>query len=249
VTESSSAGTSVDPQLYARSFFDVYDDWYHDLDDPRVMVDALRLQSGQGAFVVELGSGTGRLSTPLHDAGFRVVALDASADMLAFAPSGPSPVAGDMAVLPLATACADAVLVAYNTFFNLASRAQQLMCFREIARVLKATGVVAIEAFVADVDDTAAFGVTIRAHPSRPDARLAIVTGPDAHDPDVIIGSHVELGATTTCRPWRLTYQSPSELDQCAGAAGLALRDRDGDWTGNTFDATGHRHVSWYEKA
>ena len=249
MNETDPSAQRVDPQLYARSFADVYDEWYHDLDDPAVLVAAFREHCALGSLIVELGSGTGRLATPLERAGFQVVALDASIEMLAVARPGPHPVAGDMADLPITDNGADAALVAYNTFFNLVSRARQQHCFHEIARMLRPNGVLAIEAFVAGSGDSNDFGITIRSHPSQPQARLAIVTGPDSTDSDVIIGSHIELAATTTCRPWRLTYQSPRELDACALAAGLVLRTRSSDWAGTPFAPAAHRHVSWYEKA
>lgn len=79
-----------DPRLYARSFADVYQDWYGDLDDPAVMVQAFTARCSPGARMLELGSGTGRLATPLHDAGFVVMALDASPAMLGKHPTDPT---------------------------------------------------------------------------------------------------------------------------------------------------------------
>lgn len=237
-----------DPQLYARSFADVYQDWYGDLDDPAVMVRAFTARCTPGARILELGSGTGRLATPLHDAGFHVTALDASATMLEAAPPGPLVVAADMAALPLRTGSADGALIAYNTLLNLASVAQQRQCFAEVARVLRPGGTVAIEAFIAGATDGSPFGVSMRDHPTNPAARLAIITGPAEEDTDAIVGSHVEIGPSVVCRPWRLLYQSPEQLDASGEAMGLVLCDRHNDWAGAQFDPDGHRHVSWYER-
>lgn len=237
-----------DAGLYARSFVDVYDDWYGELDDPVVLVHAFKSRCPAGAVIVEMGSGTGRLATPLYGAGFAVLSVDVSHELLRNAPPGPHAVAADMATTPLTPGCADAVLVAYNTLFNLASRDQQQQCFHEVARLLRPGGLFAIEAFIADGDDALPFGVSKRTHPRDPDAQLVIVTGPDEHDPDVIVGSHIEIGRSTTCRPWRLTYQSPAELDTCADAANLVLRHRHNDWGGTTFGPDSLRHVSWYER-
>jgi len=244
----SSPAAHPDPQLYARSFTDVYQHWYHDLDDPQIMVQAFQRRCDEGAQILELGSGTGRLATPLHCAGFQILALDASTAMLATAPAGPHPCAADMAVIPMATGCADAVLIAYNTILNLDSHGQQQACFREIERVLRPGGVAAIEAFIADTTNPSSFGVTIRSHPSKPNERIAIVTGPDASDPDVIVGSHVELGSKVVCRPWRLRYASPFDLDRCALDAGLVVSERTSDWADTAFDPAGHRHVTWYRR-
>ena len=164
------------------------------------------------------------------------------------APQGPLAVAADMAALPLAGHTVDAALIAYNTLLNLASHVQQKRCFAEIARVLRPGGIVAIEAFIADTSDVSPFGVSLREHPTDPGARLAIITGPDEHNNDALVGSHVEIGASIVCRPWRLLYQSPPELDACGEAVGLVLRTRRNDWAGTSFDTDGHRHVSWYER-
>lgn len=237
-----------DAQLYARSFADVYEDWYGELDDPAVMVQSFAYRCAAGARILELGSGTGRLATPLDDAGFQVIALDASPEMLAVAPAGPLAVAADMAVLPIGSNSMSGALIAYNTLLNLASHSQQQQCFAEIARVLCHGGLVAIEAFIADTGGASPFGVSLREHPTNPTARLAIITGPDDQNRDAIVGSHVELGSSVVCRPWRLFYQSPHELDACAEAVGLVLSERHSDWAGTTFDPDGHRHVSWYKR-
>lgn len=234
--------------LYARSFSDVYDAWYNELDDPTHVVAAFGRRCDPGAVVVEFGGGTGRLAMPLNTAGFATISLDVSFEMLAAAKPGPERVVGDMTHVGLAASCADGVLIAYNTLFNLASRASQRACFAEAARLLSAGGWLGIEGFVAPSGlDT--FGVTTKPHPTDPDAQLAIVTGPDPVDPDVIVGSHIEMRLSgATCRPWRLTYQSPEALDECAAAAGLECTDRFGDWDGSPFTSTHARHVSWYQK-
>jgi len=235
-----------DPLLYGRSFADVYDDWYGQLDDPAVLVAAVRDRCPPGALIVEAGSGTGRLSTPLHAAGFEVVAVDASLAMLSAAPDGPSPVVADMSVLPVVDGAAELVLIAYNTVFNLPSHAQQDRFLAEAARVLRPGGLFAVEAFVAP--DDLGHGVSFRPHPVDRAARLAIVTGPDPYDGEAIVGSHVELAVTVTARPWRLVYRSPGELDDAAMSAGLRRVRRFADWSGSEFSDDGIRHVSWYER-
>lgn len=237
-----------DSQLYARSFADVYDLWYGELDDPGVLVDSVARRHPRGAEVLELGSGTGRLATPLHRAGFHVTAVDVSPTMLAAAPPGPVRIAADMAELPLADATIDVVLIAYNTLFNLSSRQLQARCVHEASRVLRPGGSFVVEAFVADIDGAAGYDVSFRDRSADQGSRTAIVTGPDPDDEDVIIGSHVELGPTITCRPWRLVYRSPASLDDIASAARLELRDRCGDWAGTPFGSGSTRHVSWYER-
>lgn len=236
-----------DPGLYARSFVDVYADWYGDLDDPSHLVAAVRARCAAGATVVELGSGTGRLALPLFDAGFRVLAVDISFAMLTRAGRGPTLLQADITALPLRDRSADVVVVAYNTLFNLPSRALQQQCFDEVARVLRPGGSLAIEAFVAPTSAATDFGLSTRSHPSNPTAQLTIVTGPHPTEPDVIVGSHVEHGDSRTCRPWQLLYQDPNQLDAAARRADMALDGRYGDWSSSRFDNESDRHVSWYK--
>jgi len=237
-----------DPDLYARSFADVYDDWYADLDDPARLVAAIRHRTHAGATVLELGSGTGRLAGPLQHGGFGVIALDVSLTMLGSGSNVLAPVAADMSHLPIRSASIDVVLIAYNTLFNLASRAAQRRCLSQAAHALRAGGLLAIEAFVAPGLDTTEFDISTKRHPTDPARRVAILTGPGAPGTEMLEGSHVELGSGTTCRPWQLVYQSPADLDAAALHAGLTLRERNADWDGTTFTSQADRHVSWYER-
>ena len=236
-----------DAGLYARSFADVYDMWYSSLDDPAHLVAAVSSRCRPGAMIVELGSGTGRLATPLHRSGFHVIAIDVAPSMLELAPGGPERIGADMTELPLHSTSVELVIVAYNTLFNLTSRGSQQRCFAEAARILRPDALFAVEAFISPASH-AEYGITIKSHPTDESRRLAIVTGPSATDSDVIDGSHVELGRTTTCRPWQLVYQSPAELDVLAAASGFELAHRHADWAGSVFDEDGQRHVSWYKR-
>ena len=245
---------SADPTLYARSFADVYDRWYGDLDDPSHLVAACASRSQPGSLVVELGSGTGRLALPLSAAGYRVVALDASESMLRQSPAGPLNVGADMTAIPIAAGAADLVIVAYNTLFNLDSCSAQARCLSEIARCLCPGGLVGIETFIAPEPQLAqsadaTFGLSERDHPDDPETQLVIITGPDPTNADVIIGSHIELGDVVTCRPWRVAYQSPEDLDGAAHGCGLALTERFANWNGDQFDPYGPRQVSWYRRS
>ena len=235
-----------DAGLYARSFADVYDDWYGDLDDPGLLVASFNVACQPGASVLELGSGTGRLAAPLSEAGFGVIALDISTEMLRRTSTGPAPVTGEMTSLPVRDGSVDAILIAYNTFFNLATPDQQQRCLDECARALRPSGLLVIEAFIAD-DDQNGFGVSVRRHPTSPSDQLAIITGPDPDNDDLLVGSHVEIGSSTHCRAWRLCYRTPTELDVAAAAAGLRLDARYQNWQHDEFDPNGVRHVSWYK--
>ncbi len=62
---------------YGRSFADVYDEWYGDLDDLAVLIELLA-ELADGGPVCELGVGTGRIAIPLAATGVDVIGVDAS---------------------------------------------------------------------------------------------------------------------------------------------------------------------------
>lgn len=239
---------SSDAALYARSFGDVYDSWYGELDDPSFLVSSFAQRLPHGATIVEFGGGTGRLALPLSNAGYHVISLDISHSMLGVASETVTSAAADIASIPLHDGCADAVLIAYNTLFNLDEAPTQQQCIGEACRILRPGGLLALECFVAPSGQRADFGISTRPHPTQDGAQLAILSGPSAlADQAAIVGSHIELvGDRAICRPWRLAYHSPAELDAFARSAGLELAGRAGDWSGSPFDEDSDRHVSWY---
>lgn len=238
----------TDAGLYARSFGDVYDEWYGDLDDPAHLTNAFLERIEVPSRVLELGSGTGRLASPLHQSGYDVISVDVAATMLREAPADTGRICADMTKLALRPSSVDAALIAYNTLFTIDTLDAQHSCLSEAARVLRAGGLLAVEAFVAPTV-TGGYGTSVRRHPTDPDAQLAIVTGPDPLRPDTIVGAHIELTATAaTCRPWRVAYQTPQDLDAMAESAGLRLIDRHESWQAQQFDDDSDRHVSWYQR-
>ena len=237
--------------LYARSFADVYDAWYEDLHDVGEIVASFASRCEAGASIIELGSGSGRLSTPLVHSGFDVIAIDSAVSMLAQDFSSSRKTAADMACLPLRDASADAALIAYNTLFNLAGSQLQQQCIEEAARVVRPGGLLAIEAFIApETDPDTPFGVSVVPHHTHSDRRMAILTWHDPGAGEVITGAHVELGPQgVRTRPWQLVYRSPESIDALAKQAGFRLAERHNDWSGTRFDPAGVRHVSWYRRA
>lgn len=244
-------GSSHDHGLYARSFADVYDAWYEDLHDVAEIVAAFKARCEAGASIIELGSGSGRLSTPLTHSGFDVVAIDSAVSMLTQDFSSSRKLAADMAELPLRDDTADAALIAYNTLFNLAGSDLQARCVREAARVVRPGGLLAIETFIApETDPDTPFGVSVVPHHTHNDRRMAILTWHDPTAGEVITGAHVELGPQgVRTRPWQLVYRSPESIDELARSHGFRLAERHNDWAGTKFDPAGVRHVSWYRRA
>ncbi|HEX4903175.1 MAG TPA: class I SAM-dependent methyltransferase [Acidimicrobiales bacterium] len=235
---------------YGDGFADVYDDWYADV-SPAAATAAFVAARSDGP-VLELGSGTGRLAAPLRAAGLGVVGLDASTAMLARSvarhPRVPV-VAADMAELPVRDGRFGAVLIAFNTLFNLASPAAQRRCLTQARRALAPGGVVVVEAFVpGDGAGDASDHVDV----VRMEADL-VVLRVSRTDPGrgMVAGHHVELrdGAPVRLRPWQLHFRSPEELDELAAVAGLRLDERFGGWDGEPFAEASPTHVSVYRAA
>ncbi len=244
------------PATYGDGFADVYDDWYAEVSPPAAT--AAFLAARTDGPVLELGSGTGRLAGPLADAGLGVVGLDASTAMLARS-RGAWPdvgvVAADMAEPPVRDGAVGAVLVAFNTLFNLPSPALQRRALTRAREALAPGGVVVVEAFVpherpgGEGDD----GDADRVEVVRLDADVVVLrvsrTGPGgAPGWGTVAGHHVELrdGAPVRLRPWQVCFTDPDGLDEAAARAGLALVERHGGWEGEPFDASSALAVSVY---
>lgn len=243
-----------DASSYGRGFADVYDDWYADVSDIDATVEAVaRLAAGTGSRrVLELGVGTGRLALPLATRGLAVVGVDASPEMLdrlreKDATGGVHAVLGDMAKVgeldiggPVGVAFA-----AFNTFFNLTTRAEQVACLRGCARHLVPGGRVAIEAFVPPEPGTAPNSVVSPRTIAADHVVLTVARRDEAAQ--TIAGQHIEISeAGIKLRPWMVRYAAPRELDEMAAEAGLTLVRRDADWRGTPFDDTSTAHVSLY---
>jgi ubiquinone/menaquinone biosynthesis C-methylase UbiE len=201
--------------------------------------------------VLELGVGTGRIALPLVERGVTVHGIDASAAMLARLRTKPGAdrvtyVLGDFAHLPLRGPYA-LVFVAFNTFFNLYSQADQVVCFEGVRRVLRPGGTFVVEAFVPDptrwdrdqrvsVAETSLSGFSLDV--TRHDPVTQRISGHTAR----ITQEGIRL------YPLLARYAWPSELDLMARCAGLVLTDRWSSWTGEPFTAASRSHVSVYEK-
>lgn len=234
--------------VYGDAFADVYDDWYHDVTDTAGCARAVvALAGGQGSVVLELGIGTGRVALAAAALGADVRGIDASAAMLdrlaaktANASAGATIAVhlGDMAdvVVPLrpgetSAPPVDAVIVTYNTLFNLPDATTQRRCLAGAARVLRPGGVVIVEVFVPGPALLAGDGSS---------ARVRSVSGPrvvlsfERHDwaTQRITGRFVDLGPHgVALRPFQVCWQTPDQLDALAAEAGLELAGRFASWS------------------
>ncbi len=244
-----------DASTYGDRFADVYDAWYGEVTDVAACTASLAaLAQERGGPVLELGIGSGRLALPLVELGVEVHGIDASAamvDCLRGKPGGAAlPVTiGDMADLALDDPPAfGVVFVAFNTFFNLASEAEQRRCLARVAEVLAPDGAFVLEAFVPSDDVEARATATMA--PRRITADEVVLTVCEV-DPSsqTISGQHVHLREDgTRLRPWHLRYATPAQLDDLAAAAGLVLERRSAGWAGQTFDDSSGVHVSTYRR-
>lgn len=228
-------GVSSDfgPARYGDSFADVYDDWYSNVSDAEA-TSAFVDRFGEAQRVLELGVGTGRLSTPLALAGHRVVGVDASLAMLERFHGVEDPftslaVGADMAVLPFAADSFDTVLVATNTLFNLNAPGSQAQCFAECRRVLRLGGRLIVEAMVPAASDPH-LDRLVTTKSLTVETAVLTATVRDVENQE-ITGQHIEISESgIRMRPWKIRYSTPAQLDEMANAVGFRLGDRFADW-------------------
>ena len=249
--ESTARPDGADPEFdaatYGDSFADVYDEWYPDVSDAVAtaeFIDGL----GDSQHVLELGTGTGRLSRALAQLGHQVVGIDASVAMLErFDDPDSTPVAADMARLPFAPASFDCVLVATNTLFNLATADAQAACFAAAADALRPGGHIVVEADVPAPSDPA-FDRLVSTRSITPDRVVLTATIRD-DDAQTVTGQHVDISSDgIRLRPWKIRFVGPAELDRLASAAGLRRTDRFADWQRRDFDEDSAHHVTVYTR-
>ncbi len=248
---------------YGESFAEVYDEWYQGVSDAEAVASFVAARAGAGP-VLELGVGTGRLAAPLLARGRAVVGLDASAAMLARCRRGGLERAGlrlvraDMAALPFRGPLG-AVLIGFNTLFNLANAEAQGSLFAQVGRMLGPGGVLVVEANQTDAlaggperwigrsSVTAGAGAEGR----RAGGAVTVVATELDREAQVIVGQHVEVGpGGVRFRPWRLRWATTDQIDGFARSAGLLLAERHGGWSGGeAWDPGGDTHVSVYRRA
>ncbi len=219
----------------------MYDEWYDDVSDAAATA-AFIDGFGTNQRVVELGVGTGRLAAAIRSRGHEVIGVDSSRAMLDRLDRN---VAGDatessMDALPVRGGCADIVLVATNTLFNLTDTAAQSAVFTEARRVLRLGG-----RFVVEADRPATTGSPRDPVGVRSVEFDRVVLTATQRDGDVITGQHIEItDGSIRLRPWRIRMVDVDGLDQMADAAGLRLGDRFSGWNRTPFSPDDPHAVS-----
>jgi SAM-dependent methyltransferase len=241
-----------DERSYGEGFADVYDDWYADVTDVTATVVRMVDLAGDGARVLELGVGTGRLAVPMTTAGLTVTGIDSSEAMLAKlaerdAERRVDAIRGDM-VDDLPDGPFDAVLVAYNTIFNVLGDGDQQRLFHAVARRLDPGGVFVVEAFVPDVHpDGNSSMVDVR---SMAVDHVVLSVSSHRHGDQRAEGQFIHLSESggVRLRPWSIRWATPRQLDAMATNAGFRLADRWADMTGAAFTDDSTQHVSVYRR-
>ena len=242
-----------DERSYGDGFADVYDEWYADVTDVDATVERMVELAGTRARVLELGVGTGRLAVPMARAGLIVTGIDSSEAMLAKLAERDgarqiATIVGDM-VDDLPDEAFDAVLVAYNTIFNLVADGAQQRLFRQVAGRLDPDGVFVVEAFVpSQHPDGSSSMVDVR---SMAVDHVVLSVSSNRHDDQRAEGQFIHLSESegVRLRPWSIRWATPAQLDAMATAAGLRLADRWADMARSPFNDDSTQHVSVYRRA
>ncbi|RVX41855.1 methyltransferase family protein [Nonomuraea polychroma] len=235
----------------AAFFGDRWADHYGDGPDPTAAVEFLAGLAGAGR-VLELASGTGRITLPLAARGIAVEGVEGSAAMVERMRERPGgtriPVTvGDMADVPVEGSFRLVFLV-FNTLFNLPSQERQMDCFHNVARALQPDGAFVIECFV---PDPAKFdrGSRVEALEVTEDSATIQVYRHDAVAQRYAKQTITFTTDETRMLPVALRYCWPSELDLMASQAGLQLHERHADWDRRPFDSNSTSHISVYRPA
>ncbi len=201
-----------------------------------------------GGAAMEFAIGTGRVAVPLAARGVPVAGIELSADMLAVLRSKPeaidiTAVEGDMAVTFVEGEFSLVYLV-FNTIMNLTTQDEQVACFENAARHLRAGGRFVVETIVPGLRQLPPGNLGV------PFALTEDYIGID----DFIDRTHKQISRsrhlsrlpdgsfTENTLPFR--YVWPSELDLMARIAGMTLEHRWGWWDRSPFTGESGSHVS-----
>jgi SAM-dependent methyltransferase len=224
-----------DPEMFAAAAVDPTVDFLFEL--------------AAGGSALELGIGTGRIALPLSKRGIKVHGIEMSSAMIEKMRAKPGADAitvtiGDFAAATVDTTFSVAYLV-YNTIMNLTTQAEQVSCFRNVARHLDPGGCFVIEVGIPDLQRLPPGEAARVFHMDETSWGLdefdVATQGLISHHFETIDGK-LEHHAT----PFR--YVWPAELDLMAELAGMRLRERWSGWKREPFTNNSRKHVSVWEK-
>ena len=210
-------------------------------------VDRLTELAGDGR-AVEFAIGTGRVAVPLSERGVSVTGIELSGPMIEALRTKVDDDAVPVVVGDMATAVAPGtftlVYLVFNTISNLLTQAEQVACFRNAARHLRAGGRFVVELWVPELRRLPP-GLQATVGHSEPGYILV-----DTYDVlhQRVVSHHFEFGRGRDARLSRSPHRYiwPAELDLMAQLAGFELESRHADWSGSEFTAESPSHVSVY---
>lgn len=238
------------PETFGQLYAETYDE-DHDPGTTEACVDLISRLAGREARLLELASGTGRITLPLARAGLEIEGIEASAEMvdrMRAKPGGEDiPVTiGDMADVGREGPF-DLILLVYNTIGNLVTQEAQVRLFENVGRRLKPGGKFVVETFIPDLSKfTDHQRVRVQSMDMR-SLRFEAVK----HDPvgQTFTFQRVRMATEGfSLSPFIIRYTYPAELDLMARLAGLSLCERWGGFGGEDFTADSAMHVSVWEK-
>jgi SAM-dependent methyltransferase len=225
------------PATYGDRIADVYDSRTRHL-DPTDAVKLLPDLAGDGP-ALELGIGTGRVALPLAAMGVQVHGIDTSEAMLAVLRTKDGGADVQVTIASFAEFQLERgyslVYVAFNTLFCLESQAEQVQCFRSVARHLGRGGRFVLEAFVPDPARFQRYQNVGAGQMLLDEVELEV----SRHDPVLqrVHSQRVVLSQSgIRLYPIEIRYAWPSELDLRGQLAGLELEARWSDWQKSPFD-------------
>lgn len=238
------------PETFGALYAETYDE-RHDPGTTDACVAMISRLVAPGDRLLELASGTGRITIPLASAGFDIEGIEASAEMVdkmrAKMGGADIPVTlGDMADVAREGPF-DLIFLVYNTIGNLVTQDAQVRLFENVGRRLKPGGKFVVETFLPDLS-------------SFSDHQRMRVQSMDLGHLQFEAVQHDPIGQTLTFQrvrmdadglslsPFIIRYNYPAELDLMARLAGLTLSERWGGFAGEDFNADSTMHVSVWEK-
>ena len=237
---------------YGDVFADIYDDWYHDLDNITNVVEFV-LQLAESSAVLELGVGTGRLAIPIAQAGVangvQVVGIDSSQAMLDELRAKPDGALVDAhfghMVRDMPSGPFGVVLIAYNTLFNLLTEHEQQECLQRSAQCLTPGGHIVVDCFVPD--DSLPDQLTDATHRSTSTGKILSRWQVD-RESQVISGVFTQVSGNSPdiSRPYSVRYATVAQVDEMAHEAGLVVEQRWSSYAHDAFTDSSVRQITVY---
>jgi SAM-dependent methyltransferase len=236
---------------YDEKLASVYDQMYPIAFDTEQAVALIAELAPEGARILEVGVGTGRIALPLAERGYHVHGIDGSDAMLAKLkerdPEGRvTTTVGDFTETGTGLEF-DVVTLLLNTFFVALTKEAQLSCLRLVREQLAPEGRFVLEAF----DPAPYHGM------QKPDFSMRILSENSVmldtltvdRSRQLMVGTHTIVdGGPPETKQHVLRYAFPSEIDLLAELAGLRLVDRWEGWTKQPYGPSSLRHISVYER-